>query len=168
MNIAKNKISKRNAVYRYVFFGTFVGLIALCVVQGIFAIYLYSISASELHSSNLYYQVIAGLLLYMVFGYPFALIIGFIPALVSGLIIHSHTNENAKFLYAGFIGFVVSLIFYGLVFFFLQNQIIDISSEKSTYSLLLYLALDGAIAAAVTRYWIHRIESKAYLTNVSC
>ena len=155
MNNTGNKISKRRAVYGYLFFGTFIGLIAFCFGQSIYSIYLSSISTSELHSSNLSNEIIAGLLLYMVFGYPIALIIGAIPAVVSGLIIHSNTNEKANFLYAGFIGFVVSFLFYGLVFLFLQDQRIDILSEKSTYSLLIGLATTGAIASIASRYYLY-------------
>ena len=155
MNTGKNKMSKRRTVFWYLLFGPLIGLLAVCVGQTILAIYFSVISASGLSLNDLYREVILGILLYLVFGYPFALIIGAIPAVVSGLIIHSNTKEKADFLYAGFIGFVVSFLFYGLL----------VMSLYGSYLLLLYLALVGAIAAATTRKVIHRIEIKASLSN---
>jgi len=165
MNRVKNKISTTRAVSLYLFFGTFVGNMVYFFGYFLFAVITNGFNSNEIYSAN--YFLMAS---YILIGYPFALIIGGIPAIASGVIINGNKSTGAQFLRAGITGFIVSLLFYSLVYFICQHQEFNAQTffESSTYSLLLGLALVGAIAAAVTRYRIHRIESKASSTNVSC
>ena len=88
-------------------------------------------------------QGISLLLVYAIFAYPFALIIGGIPAALTAIVIKKTQTTKYILLHAFSVAFIVSLIFYAL----LSNMYASLA-----------LALIGGISATVVRRHIYRQE----------
>jgi len=126
--------SKSNHLASYLFLGTLVGTILVC---GTFLL-VWVFTGQSLN------ELFAALLLYVIFAYPFALIIGGIPAASTAILIQKTQTTKYIHFHAFSVAFITSFIFY---FPFLLN----------TYAPLL-LALIGGISATVVRHHIYKRE----------
>lgn len=126
--------SKNTHLISYLFLGTLVGATLVC---GTFLLSWVFIG----QSLN---ELIASLLLYIIFGYPFALIIGGIPAALTAILIKKTQTTKYIHLHAFSVAFITSFIFYALF-------LLDMYAP-------LPLALIGGISATVVRHRIYGQE----------
>ena len=131
-------ISTAKALCLYVFLGTLIGDIIFLLAT----LYI-EFDVRKLSDVNTY-KVVALLLL---LSYPFAIVIGGIPALISGVLIHISDHLGMKYMRAGLIGFVVSILLYA--------PFVDGFNTASQC-----LALLGAAAAIGTRFRINQLENR--------
>ena len=131
-------MSKAKALCLYLFLGTLIGdfIFLLATVFSEFDV-------RNLSDMNTYkFAAMMSLI-----SYPFAIIIGGVPALISGALIHTSDHLGMKYMRAGLIGFVVSIVFYA--------PFVDGFNTES-----LCLALLGAAAAIGTRFRINQLENR--------
>lgn len=118
----------------YLFLGTLVGAILVCgtfLLSGVF-------KGQGLN------ELIGSLPLLIILAYPFALIIGGIPAALTAILINKTQTTKYIHLHAFSVAFITSFIFY---FPFLLNMYAPLP-----------LALIGGISATVVRHRIYRQE----------
>lgn len=126
--------SKNTHLSSYLFLGTLVGAILVCgtfLLSGVF-------KGQDL------YELVTSLPVFIIFAYPFALIIGGIPAALTAVVIKKTQTTKYIHLHAFGVAFITSFIFY---FPFL----LDMHAP-------LPLALIGGISATVVRHRIYRQE----------
>ena len=128
--------SKRTYLISYLFLGTLVGAI---LFFGIFLL-------SWVFTGQGLQELIAMLLMYIIFGYPFALIIGGIPAALTAIFIKKTQTTKYIYLHAFTVAFITSFSFYALL-------------SLNMYAPL-PLALIGGISATVVRHRIYLQELK--------
>jgi len=126
--------SKNTHLISYLFLGTLVGTILVC---GTFLL-------SWVFIGQGLNELIAALLLYIIFGYPFGLIIGGIPAALTAILIKKTQTTKYIHLHAFSVAFITSFIFYALC---LLNMYAPLP-----------LALIGGISATVVRHRIYQQE----------
>lgn len=135
---SKKRISTAKALCLYVFLGTLIGDVIILLAT-LFA----EFSTRNLNDLDSYKFI----LIFSLISYPVALIIGGIPALISGALINVGDSPKSKYIRAGAIGFVVSVLFYAMF--------LDGFNKQSAV-----LGLLGAIAAIGTRFRISQIENR--------
>ena len=129
---------KSKALGLYLFLGPLIGEIIF-----LFSMMYSRFDVKSLSDADTYKLIVLSLLI----SYPFAVAIGGIPALISGLLIHFRESKKMKYIRAGLIGFVVSILFYA-----------PFLSGFNTMSGS--MALIGAAAAVGTRFRINQLENR--------
>lgn len=128
----------------YIFFGCGVGAVIMASIVTIILI-VTTLSDGVINKPSLI-EFMAGLF-YLVLFYPFAIIIGGVPALFTGLILNMKKVTHYEKLYAFVIGFSACLVFYFIVL------------PSANYANIL-LSILGGVAAAYTKRFIEKKEIK--------
>ena len=131
--------SKNTHLALYLFLGTLVGAILVCLPL-LLSVFMSVFMGQGLQGLK---EGVPFLLLYAISAYPFALIIGGIPAALTAILIKKTQTNKFILLHAFSVAFIASFIFYGLF---------------SNMNASLVLALIGGISATVVRRHIYRQE----------
>ena len=142
----KEPLSNKSKISLYHFFGSGVGAVTVAIFT-IISFIISLLSREEITGFNI--TGVAALLFYLLLFYPFALVIGGIPAFLTGWILNFKKVTTYEKLYAFAIGFIVSFTFYIVL------------AKRQNIAIVLILSLIGGIAAACTKHLIEKKEFKA-------
>lgn len=148
----KRYLSKTHKVVLYLFLGC--GFATLAIIGLTLLGYLYGFLFNNEAFTTVKSPFYGFLILSIIFYYPAALIIGGIPAVLTGIVINELTITNHKKSDAFIIGFVVSFIFYSSCYY-LAGESVDQSILTASS-----LSLIGGFAAACTMNSIQKKEAK--------